>query len=386
MIFSCNPVEENSGRHKVINLPESLNHIGMIPLSEIAESIEYIPLETPNDGLVGRIRNIFYENHHIIIQDNTGVITIFDEQGRFVRKIDRMGRGPQEYLQYSSLLLSPLNGNLLMMGQREIKEYDWFGHFIRKVEAPVVDGYSGMNPVIIGKNSYIVPLFNHKYDREYCAAIFDSVANVRQLVTTPDVYGMNQKAADNLSSASSDGEFRFSIVIIPTIFRYGDQTRIFYQETKEILTTDGYTVDTAFVIDYGKYRLPGGLINDSEDVRYLSPGNFVETDHYLFFRVKGTNMLESETSGYFVFNKRNNKTRILYDHEKKENGFKDDLQEGPAFWPRSVNSDQMLVSFIDSDVILDYVKDAKGSDVLKSTLSGLKEDSNPIVVLVKQRR
>lgn len=67
-----------------------------LPLS----GVKYIPLETTDESLVGRIKKVIYHDHLFFIYDKSWEsVFVFVDDGSFVQKIDRMGNGPGEYVQ-----------------------------------------------------------------------------------------------------------------------------------------------------------------------------------------------------------------------------------------------------------------------------------------------
>lgn len=65
-------------------------------LSDLMDDIKLVPLETTNECLLGQyIFNLHIGNKYIIIDDGKGVYK-FSSDGRFIRKIINVGRGPQE--------------------------------------------------------------------------------------------------------------------------------------------------------------------------------------------------------------------------------------------------------------------------------------------------
>ena len=384
--WSCTIPDKNTGHTKIINLPESLHHIEMMPLSKIATDIEYLPLaDTPNEALVGNILSIHYDNDLIFIKDNTGLIKIFDRQGAFVRSIDRIGRGPQEHSLMSNLSISSLNGNLLLADFSTIKEYNRSGTFIREVEAPQIEGYRITKPLMIAENLFIASISNVIYDREYCAVIYDSLANILQMIPTPELYLAKEQQQPLDLGAGEGGEriVQFVVIIESQMCRFEDQVRFFYPETTEIFTTTGHgSIDTAYVIDYGKYRMPGG--DYAQDGKYLCLNRFVESKSHLFMNVIIRNVLDDDVVfiGNILFDKHTLESHFLHDRSKKMNGFIDDIQGGPAFWPRTLCGENLLVSYIYPIDLLEHTKQNKVSEQLTNTLSSLTDDSNPVVVLV----
>lgn len=97
--------------------------------------VEYIPLETNNEfitqGVVMAIGNkyIFVKNWN-----NDGDIFVFDrETGKGLRKINRKGKGPEEYIHITDIVLDEQNNELFIncFSTKKILVYDLFGNFKR---------------------------------------------------------------------------------------------------------------------------------------------------------------------------------------------------------------------------------------------------------------
>lgn len=70
-----------------------------IYLSELVDSLMYIKLQTDPNCIIGRITKIYIKEKFIYIVDATQqVVFVFDKQGKFVSKLDKLGKGPDEYL------------------------------------------------------------------------------------------------------------------------------------------------------------------------------------------------------------------------------------------------------------------------------------------------
>lgn len=72
-----------------------------LKLSDFAESVEVIPLETTDGSLLGGIGNVkLFEDCYYISSYSSRVDRIlqFDKHGHFIRKLDKRGMGPDEYI------------------------------------------------------------------------------------------------------------------------------------------------------------------------------------------------------------------------------------------------------------------------------------------------
>jgi len=91
-----------------------------LPLSTIARSIDYIPLETSKEALLGRYGGPrFFKKGILISSDNA--LYCFDPKGKYRYKISRVGKGPGEYQQISSYLIDENQQRIEIMDQRSRK-------------------------------------------------------------------------------------------------------------------------------------------------------------------------------------------------------------------------------------------------------------------------
>ena len=79
----------------------------------LSDSIDIIPLETTDECLLSNIdRLTFYKGHFYILDGMRRHIFVFDEAGRFVRKIGKQGNGPGEY---SAILFFDFMGDSILI-------------------------------------------------------------------------------------------------------------------------------------------------------------------------------------------------------------------------------------------------------------------------------
>ena len=87
-----------------------------LPLSIIAKSIDYIPLETSKEALLGRYGGPrFFKQGILISSDNS--LYCFDPKGKYRYKISRVGKGPGEYQQISAYRIDETRQQIEVMGR-----------------------------------------------------------------------------------------------------------------------------------------------------------------------------------------------------------------------------------------------------------------------------
>lgn len=121
-----------------IDLLKSMENPLEINLSELADSIAYIPLEYVKDNPVGVIidYNYFSNNIFIHIGGPEQRFLRFDGNGKFLNKIGTMGRGPAEFTGGSSFSVidNPERFYILCnFVPRRLLEFDFNGNFLADV-------------------------------------------------------------------------------------------------------------------------------------------------------------------------------------------------------------------------------------------------------------
>lgn len=76
----------------------------VLNLSDFAESIELIPLETTDDCLIGWIPEIIATKNHYVLISGIGPtdfqhLYVYDKKGKFIRQISSRGQGGEEFLE-----------------------------------------------------------------------------------------------------------------------------------------------------------------------------------------------------------------------------------------------------------------------------------------------
>ena len=125
---------ENSEAGRVKNIYVDLTKIeNEKPLNEYIDQVDFIRLETTDSSLIRIISNLRVADRKIYIFDGSqGCIFVFDEKGKYLFKIDRLGRGPDEY---SRILAFGIDQqNVIILGLSELVLYNKDnGDFVKKI-------------------------------------------------------------------------------------------------------------------------------------------------------------------------------------------------------------------------------------------------------------
>ena len=102
--------KEVSGKEYKINLYEACkNKLSEIPISQFAEDVEFIPLETTDDCLIGDACIVSSITQKDIFIFDYERCYHFDRDGKFLNTIGAKGNGPGEYTKPMKCIVDTLN-------------------------------------------------------------------------------------------------------------------------------------------------------------------------------------------------------------------------------------------------------------------------------------
>ena len=81
---------------KYIHLPQFGENT--LKASSFADTVLYVPLETTKESILDNIKGIWINNSYILVNCVKGGLFQFQKNGKFIRRIGKIGKGPGEYL------------------------------------------------------------------------------------------------------------------------------------------------------------------------------------------------------------------------------------------------------------------------------------------------
>lgn len=101
----------------------------------VFKSYKFIPLETKDECLIGKIDKIlFHKNRIFILDERRGNAFVFDDMGKFLCRLGETGRGPGEHLSAKDLSLDIVKKRITLLdtsGQK-LLHYDLDGKFLEE--------------------------------------------------------------------------------------------------------------------------------------------------------------------------------------------------------------------------------------------------------------
>jgi len=104
-------------------------------LSEIAESIRYVQLETNTENYIDSEKQIVHYKGRLYISDYDNIYCYLDN-GDYLFKIDQKGKGPQEYHQLRRFIINSYFETIEILDPngKKIMRFDLDGNFLEEVE------------------------------------------------------------------------------------------------------------------------------------------------------------------------------------------------------------------------------------------------------------
>lgn len=140
LLQSCSDIEKTENK---ILFPKTI-HLNLtdiydsLNLSEIAEKVEYVPLQTVDNALLSSILNFSVTDDYFFIKNESDIM-IFDKKGKYLNNLFVVGNGPGEAFAYC-FTVDNQGKNVYVYDhrKRDVKSYSFSGDFKRTI--------SGLSP------------------------------------------------------------------------------------------------------------------------------------------------------------------------------------------------------------------------------------------------
>ena len=348
---------------------------GECKLSDLAESIEYIPLETNDKCLIGKVSDFDISEKYIVVYCyKSQSIYLFHRNGRLISKIGSYGEGPGEYVVISGLLIDEKRKRII-----------------------IFDGYKRkqLNYDLSGKCTSAISIESEvgRYRRLHNDHFFIITKNYNGNVPFAyEIRDINLKLiSENIKTVYYERRGSgVTMLGIPAHYLYNDKIH-----TKEISLNDTiYSIEK----DYSykpKYAINAGRYEVTTDVRaafddffrllevHVTFRNFFETkEKLLIFYNFG------KTVPYYCYYDSSNQ-KLLYFKSKK--GIPNNYDGGLDFWPERQDN-QYWYAFYDAHIFEDELAekkketlkgDSKSIQSFNNLMKKLDPDDNPVLMIVK---
>lgn len=268
-----------------------------IGLSHIADSIAYVKLEATDSSLISEISEIrFFDGNYFILDRSANAVFIFNQAGKFIRKIKSEGKGPGEYLSVSSFDVDMQKGNIHMFDKisKKMIIYSLSGQMIREF---LIDDFV-RDFMVLPSGDYVF------YTPDY------NLGNSRRGLWKTDVNGKFKKQLVTISD-----DFRYGGIYPDYFCRISDEkVGLLGGEDKDFIyhiTDDSLTIPYGFNVNP---KIPEGVKMNPT----TNPENMTETAY--------TKNSYHETKTRLIVQIENGKNSVTLSYNKKTKEREADLK------------------------------------------------------------
>lgn len=126
-----------SNNKTLLEIPVDVNAVTEMGISKVAEIDKQISPEFSPESIIGWIGNLFYDNGLLIVLDASFTdckVLVFDENGKFIRRISKRGRGPGEYTHLQNIAYDSRDKMIYLVSQEVIQKFNIEGDFIGTID------------------------------------------------------------------------------------------------------------------------------------------------------------------------------------------------------------------------------------------------------------
>lgn len=405
-IISCsgNKSKPESNGVKTISLPKAIGKERIVNLSEVAQSIRYVPLETNDSSLLGAAQRPILEDGVFYLMVSKGFnkneYRMFHIDGRFKGKLGTIGRAKGELPQIDpfSLSFDPVNGNPMICSFSKLVEYDKDGNFFNEVYAPIDEGSNFRSYKIykLGEN-YISIVSNMMADKFGIITfngnkeiIAESPAGIITGKTDESKSEKDAVGKGETTVISMGGVITTGVVTVnkhPTLYPYKKGFRYVGDSGTEIFSIDEkLNITRHYNLEFGKYKVPAKVTEDNWNkcIRFVA-GFTCENENNLFLTF---NFGDNEPNRYTpplvsaLYDIKNEELILLKRDDPEIRGLKNDLDNGAPFWPVHISNEGEMIMPISALKFIE-LSEKYNSAEMKKVAATLTENSNPVMVIAK---
>ena len=158
-LISCSSQKNSQPGLITIDLQKTIQDEREIPVSQFVENLKYFPLEITTESALSQGFRLQMTDVNSIICNYAFTeisLLVFDRNtGKFIRKIGKQGRGPDEFLRPLDHFYNPYDQKIYANGENSIKTYNIKGEFIGSIDKPKIDEYPRSIDAFIDKETYV---------------------------------------------------------------------------------------------------------------------------------------------------------------------------------------------------------------------------------------
>lgn len=384
-IVACTSKQQQDNRvvdilpYTIIPFEKGVKNEKQVKLSEIAEKITFIPMETTDASLLNKVRanNIISVNGNIVIPCfNMGAFA-FDENGKFIAPISRKGQGPAEFLRFVGVAGNSDLNLIYVKDGRKMMAFRPDGTFVDEFKTPGALHWE--SSIVMQDSITLSSVINYTGQRPYRLILTNAQGDTLKAFPQYDRFeipkGMNYIYINNKENF---------------LYQYKGESvyHDYYCDTLFTVTRDSLL--PRYLLEMGEYKLPKDLrleaefFSDDPDLAKKKAENyyrpiFFENDRYIVMPYTTWNLHNRDLPTELMYYDRQTKECI-----KVEGGaFVNDMMGDLPFCPDARIAENVLAEWWEASELMELTEEGVE---LPENLKNLQEDDNGVLVLVHLKK
>lgn len=372
-IFSCsrNVTEKQiSAELQPISIKEG--EIEKLTEEDVVNSIHFMRLETTEDCLIDKIEQIQRHKGCTYILDAKENLFVFDEYGKFVRKIGQKGPGPEGYTGAHMFYIHPEKQYIAMisLATRKVVRYDLEGNYLDRLSLELKSRslFSG-NCYLMDKNTLLLECSNgQKFAPYQYLCVDEKTLTEKNTIFTWPALGEKNESFPYPKNNNAGKEHYIISYCNDTIYKYENGTI-----SPRFILESGLKHPTSEVVkEYAPYRFIDEAQKKLNQNGYsIGLGRVFSTDNHLCLEYFGLGYCD------YIFWNRHKKEGYLYRLLESNNPLLHIYNE------LRCADEKFLVRWLPTEMFFVAEKEIRATNhpEVPELYKKLKEDDNPVLVL-----
>jgi hypothetical protein len=375
VINSCNNFNSEIAEgdiNKIMEIDPRTFSDAEFTLSSIAEDIEYVPLD--NSILIKEAEKIRVIKNSVYIGNYETALIKFSIEGKNLKKIGNIGRGPEEYSHSNIFTVDINNEDIYLRGPGgDILVFSSNGEFIRTIKLP--DGIV-FEDVEFLNSEFLIAQYITRGQAKNKWVIIDTTGSILSEKSNP-IPPFDSRLG------TGGGIFKFE----NNISYWGN-----YYDTIFTIYPD-FSYKASIVFKQGEHRFPRQDPEFDEQLKYFRVMDIFETNNFLVFKY-----MYNYLAAIAFVDKMTRKVQLSQD-KWEFRGIQNDLDAGLIFQPETYytnNEGEFLIGLVHAyqlkyhvssdDFINTIPKYPEKKKELAKLAAHLDENNNPVLMLVKLKK
>ena len=367
--------------YTVIPFEKGVENEKQVKLSEIAEKITFIPMETTDASLLTKVRanNIISVNGTIVIPCFYLGAWTFDENGKFIAPISRKGQGPGEFTWFVCVAGNSDRNLIYVKSSGKMMAFRPDGTFVNEYKIPGI-GLPWESSIVMQDSITLSVILNTTGQMPHRLILSNTQGDTLKAFPQYDhfemPYDMNYAYCNNKENY---------------LYQYKGESvyHDYYCDTLYTVTRDSLL--PRYLLDMGKYKLPKNMrlevavvSRDYEEYLMIEKAEayfrpiFFENDRYIIMPYTTWNIWDKSLPHLMIYNRQTKECIKV-----KDGAFVNDMLGDLPFHPDARIAENVLAEWWEVTELMELAEEGVE---LPDNLKNLKEDDNGVLVLVHLKK